>query len=226
LRQIGEICSKYGIWLHVDAALAGTALILPEFRWMTDGIEYADSFVFNPHKWMFTNFDCTAYFVRDAGLLIRTFEILPEYLKTRTRGKVNDYRDWGVPLGRRFRALKLWLVIRMYGVSGLKEKVRYHIHIASQLAGMISGESDFEIMAPVNLNTVCFRYKPSGSSDEELNRLNEELNHRLNDSGKIYLTHTKLKGNYVLRMVTAQTNVTLDHVVKAWELIKRSARAI
>jgi aromatic-L-amino-acid decarboxylase len=226
LRPIGEICSKYGIWLHVDAALAGTALILPEFRWMTDGIEYVDSFVFNPHKWMFTNFDCTAYFVRDAGMLIRTFEILPEYLKTRTRGKVNDYRDWGVPLGRRFRALKLWLVIRMYGVSGLKEKVRYHIHIASELAGMISGESDFEIMAPVNLNTVCFRYKPSGRSDEELNRLNEELNHRLNDSGKIYLTHTKLKGNYVLRMVTAQTNVTLEHVVKAWELIKESARAI
>lgn len=226
LKQIGELCSKYGIWLHVDAALAGTALILPEFRWMTDGIEYADSFVFNPHKWMFTNFDCTAYFVKDAGLLIRTFEILPEYLKTRTRGKVNDYRDWGVPLGRRFRALKLWLVIRMYGVSGLREKVRYHIHIASELAGMIAGESDFEIMAPVNLNTVCFRYKPSGRSDEELNTLNEELNHRLNDSGKIYLTHTKLKGNYVLRMVTAQTNVTLEHVVKAWELIKVNARAI
>jgi aromatic-L-amino-acid/L-tryptophan decarboxylase len=226
LRQIGELCSKHGIWLHVDAALAGTALILPEFRWMTDGIEYADSFVFNPHKWMFTNFDCTAYFVRDAGMLIRTFEILPEYLKTRTRGKVNDYRDWGVPLGRRFRALKLWLVIRMYGVNGLKEKVRYHIHIASELATLISGESDFELMAPVNLNTVCFRFKPSGKSDEELNMLNEKLNHRLNDSGKIYLTHTVLKGNYVLRMVTAQTNVTLEHVVRAWELIKNIARTI
>jgi aromatic-L-amino-acid decarboxylase len=226
LRKIGELCSKYGIWLHVDAALAGTALILPEFRWMTDGIEYVDSFVFNPHKWMFTNFDCTAYFVKDAGLLIRTFEILPEYLKTRTRGKVNDYRDWGVPLGRRFRALKLWLVIRMYGVNGLKEKVRNHIHIASVLAGKISGESDFEIMAPVNLNTVCFRYKPAGRSDEELNTINEELNHRLNDSGKIYLTHTKLNGNYILRMVTAQTNVTLGHVEKALELIKETARAI
>jgi aromatic-L-amino-acid decarboxylase len=137
LRKIGEICSKYKTWLHVDAALAGTALILPEFRWMTDGLEYVDSFVFNPHKWMFTNFDCSAYYVRDAGMLIRTFEILPEYLKTRTRGKVNDYRDWGVPLGRRFRALKLWCVIRMYGVNGLREKVRYHIGLASQLGKMI-----------------------------------------------------------------------------------------
>jgi len=226
LREIGEICSKYNLWLHVDAALAGTALILPEFRWMTDGIEYVDSFVFNPHKWMFTNFDCTAYFVKDAATLIRTFEILPEYLKTRTRGKVNDYRDWGVPLGRRFRALKLWCVIRMYGVNGLIEKVRYHIHIASELAGMISREPDFEIMAPVKLNTVCFRYKPSGKEEEELNVINEKLNHLLNDSGKIYLTHTKLNGIYTLRMVTAQTNVTLDHVEKAWYQIRETARTL
>ncbi|MCU0460072.1 MAG: pyridoxal-dependent decarboxylase, partial [Bacteroidales bacterium] len=119
LRPVGEICRKHGIWLHVDAALGGSALLLPEMRWMADGIEYADSFVFNPHKWMFTNFDCSAYFVRDAASLIRTFEILPEYLKTRTRGQVNDYRDWGIPLGRRFRALKLWAVIRTYGVENL-----------------------------------------------------------------------------------------------------------
>jgi aromatic-L-amino-acid decarboxylase len=224
LRQIGEICSKYNVWLHVDAALAGTALILPEFRWMIDGIGFVDSFVFNPHKWMFTNFDCSAYFVRDAGMLIRTFEILPEYLKTRTRGKVNDYRDWGVPLGRRFRALKLWCVIRMYGVNGLKEKVRYHIQIASKLSEMIKAEPGFELMAPVNLNTVCFRYHPTGKSAEEVNSINEELNHRLNDSGKIYLTHTKLNGNYTLRMVTAQTNVTLEHVVRAWDLIRKASK--
>jgi aromatic-L-amino-acid decarboxylase len=130
LRAIGEVCHENDIFLHVDAAMAGTALILPEFQWMLDGREYIDSFVFNPHKWMFTNFDCTAYFVKDAGALIKTFEILPEYLKTRTRGKVNDYRDWGVPLGRRFRALKLWSVIRTYGTEGLREKVRYHIQIA------------------------------------------------------------------------------------------------
>ena len=124
VRAIGEICSENGIWLHVDAAMAGSALILPEFQWMLDGREFIDSFVFNPHKWLFTNFDCSAYFVRDPVLLIRTFEILPEYLKTRTRGKVNDYRDWGVPLGRRFRALKLWSVIRSYGVEDVTKKAQ------------------------------------------------------------------------------------------------------
>jgi len=226
LRKIGEICSEYGIWLHIDAALGGTALLLPEFRWMIDGSEYIDSFVFNPHKWMFTNFDCSAYFVKSAEDLIRTFEILPEYLQTRTRGKVNDYRDWGVPLGRRFRALKLWCVIRMYGINGLREKIRYHISLARQLSEMIAAENDFELMAPVILNTVCFRYIRPGISEEMTNRLNEELNHRLNDSGKIYLSHTKLHGKYTLRMVTAQTNVTIEHVRKAWELITETAGSL
>jgi aromatic-L-amino-acid decarboxylase len=226
LRAIGEICNENDIWLHVDAAMAGTALILPEFQWMLDGREYIDSFVFNPHKWMFTNFDCTAYFVRDAGALIKTFEILPEYLKTRTRGKVNDYRDWGVPLGRRFRALKLWSVIRTYGTEGLQEKVRYHIHIASELKKMISEESDFEILAPVIISVVCFRYRPQGYSEEEINNLNEKLNHQLNDTGKLYLSHTVLNGRYTLRMVTAQTNVRLEHVERAWKLIRAMARKL
>jgi aromatic-L-amino-acid/L-tryptophan decarboxylase len=225
VRLVGEICREKGIWLHVDAALAGTALLLPEFQWMMDGKEYIDSFVFNPHKWMFTNFDCTAFFVRDPASLIRTFEILPEYLQTRTRGIVNDYRDWGVPLGRRFRALKLWCVIRCYGISGIQEKIRSHIQIAKDLAHWISLEPDFEIMAPVILNTVCFRYKPAGKDDEQLNLINEKLNHALNDSGKLYLTHTLLKNKYTLRMVTAQTNVTLEHVAKAWELIRKAARS-
>lgn len=226
LRAIGEISREYGIWLHVDAAMAGTALILPEFQWMLDGREYIDSFVFNPHKWMFTNFDCTAYFVKDAGTLIKTFELLPEYLNTRTRGKVNDYRDWGVPLGRRFRALKLWSVIRSYGTEGLQEKVRYHISIASRLSELILKEEDFEILAPVIISVVCFRYIPAGLDEQKLNVLNEKLNHHLNDSGKIYLSHTVLTGKYTLRMVTAQTNVTLEHVEKAWDLIKKTARSL
>jgi aromatic-L-amino-acid/L-tryptophan decarboxylase len=226
LRAIGEICSENDIWLHVDAAMAGTALILPEFQWMLDGREYIDSFVFNPHKWMFTNFDCTAYFVKDAATLIKTFEILPEYLKTRTRGKVNDYRDWGVPLGRRFRALKLWSVIRSYGTEGLREKIRSHISIATRLSEMISKENDFEILAPVIICVVCFRYNPAGYNGNEINALNEKLNHQLNDSGRIYLSHTVLNGMYTLRMVTAQTNVTLDHVEKAWDLIKKTARSM
>ncbi len=226
LRAIGEICKENGIWLHVDAAMGGTALILPEFQWMLDGKEYIDSFVFNPHKWMFTNFDCSAFFIRDTESLIRTFEILPEYLKTRTRGQVNDYRDWGIPLGRRFRALKLWSVIRSYGTDGLRQKIRYHISLAKRLAEMISAEPDFEFLAPASLNVICFRYHPSGMTEDKLNAANEMLNHILNDSGRIYLSHTTLNGKYTLRMVTGQTNVTLDHVEKAWDLIKEKARSI
>jgi aromatic-L-amino-acid/L-tryptophan decarboxylase len=226
IRPLGEICTKNHIWLHVDAAMAGTALILPEFRWMTDGKEYIDSFLFNPHKWMFTNFDCTAFFIRDAAGLIKTFEILPEYLKTRTRGQVNDYRDWGIPLGRRFRALKLWSVIRMYGVEGLQKKIRDHISYAARLKEMISLEPDFEILAPVTINVVCFRYSPPGPDEPSLNRINEKLNHLLNDTGRIYLSHTSVNGKYTLRMVTGQTNVTMKHVEKAWQLIREKARSL
>jgi aromatic-L-amino-acid decarboxylase len=226
LREIGEICTENNIWLHVDAAMSGTALILPEFQWMLDGREYVDSLVFNPHKWMFTNFDCSAFFVKHPELLIKTFEILPEYLKTRTRGKVNDYRDWGIPLGRRFRALKLWSVIRMYGVEGLQGKIRYHIKLAAQLTEMIAREKDFEILAPVVINVVCFRFKPEGMNDAEINKINETINHQLNDTGKIYLSHTVINGIYTLRMVTGQTNVRLEHVEKAWDLIKNTARSL
>jgi aromatic-L-amino-acid decarboxylase len=226
VKPIGELCSKHNIWLHVDAAYGGSALILPEFRWMIEGKEYIDSLVFNPHKWMFTNFDCSAFFIREPALLIKTFEILPEYLKTRTRGQVNDYRDWGVPLGRRFRALKLWSVIRMYGTEGLQGKIRYHIKIAASLKEQIAVEPDFEILAPVILNVICFRYRPEKLEEKKLNELNERLNHTLNDTGKIYLTHTVLNGRYALRMVTGQTNVTLEHVERAWSLIKKCAREL
>ncbi len=226
LRSVGLICREKGIWLHVDAAIGGTALLLPEMRWMADGMEYVDSFVFNPHKWMFTNFDCSAYFVRDAASLIRTFEILPEYLKTRTRGMVNDYRDWGIPLGRRFRALKLWAVIRTYGVERLQAMIREHIRLAKMLAGLIEAEKDFRVVAPVHLNTVCFCYQPEGMNPVQVNILNEKINHALNDSGRIYLTHTTVNGIYVLRMVTAQTNVTERHVLNAWEMIKECSSTL
>ena len=225
LQPIADLCCKEKIWLHVDAAFAGTAQVLPEHRWMIEGIEDVDSYVFNPHKWMFTNFDCSAYFVKDKEALIRTFEILPEYLKTRTRGQVNDYRDWGIQLGRRFRALKLWFVIRDYGVEGIKAKVKEHIDWAGDLAEKISQSPEFELHNPQNLSLVCFRYKPVGVNEKDiLNRLNEELLQTLNASGKIYITHTRVGGLVTLRMVVAQTYVTLDHVNSAWDLIQRTAR--
>jgi len=225
LRAIGEICRTHGIWLHVDAALAGTALVLPELRWMINGIEAADTFVFNPHKWMFTNFDCSAYFVRDHGALIRTFEILPEYLKTSEKERVNNYRDWGIQLGRRFRALKLWFVIRSFGVAGIQERIRFHLRLTQELLTKMKATEDFEILAPVPLNTICFRYRPRQvNSEGELNRINADLMHRLNATGKLFLTHTKLNGRFALRFVVAQTNVEERHVLDAWGLILQMAR--
>lgn len=227
LKPLSGICRRHGVWLHVDAAYAGTALVLPEQRWMIEGIEDVDSFVFNPHKWMFTNFDCSAYFVKDTEALIRTFEILPEYLKTGTRGKVNDYRDWGIQLGRRFRALKLWFVIRDYGVAGIQGKIRNHLAWAEELAAEIRRTPGFELHEPQHMGLVCFRLKPEGEKDpERINQLNENLRNALNLGGKLYLTHTKVGGLVTLRMVIGQTNQTREHVQKAWGLIKQKVNEI
>ena len=227
LRKIGEICRENSIWLHVDAAFAGTALLLPECRGMIDGIELADTFVFNPHKWMFTNFDCSAYFVKDKGALIQTFEILPEYLKTSEDNQVNNYRDWGIALGRRFRALKLWFVIRTYGVRGLQAKIREHIRLAQEFVKWIENSDDFELLAPAPLNTVCFRFHPQKVNEiEALNQLNSTFLEKLNATGEVYLTHTKLNGKYTLRMVIGQTNVEQRHVEKAWQLIREISREL
>ena len=227
LRAIGEICRKHHVWLHVDAAFGGSALLLPEFRWMLDGIDLVDSFVFNPHKWLFTNFDCTAYFVRDVETLVKTFEILPEYLKTSESERVNNYRDWGIQLGRRFRALKLWFVIRTYGVQGLQARLREQIAMAHQLAQIIERTPGFELLAPVPLSLVCFRYHPAGVDDPgHLNDLNAALLEQLNQSGKMYLSHTKLAGQYALRMAIAQTNVQQRHVDGAWARIVETAHAL
>jgi len=224
LEEIADVCREFGIWLHIDAAYAGTALLLEEYRWMISGIEHADSFVFNPHKWMFTNFDCSAYFVKDKETLIRTFEILPEYLKTGTRGTVNDYRDWGIPLGRRFRALKLWFVIRSYGIRNMQEIVRKHISLASWFEDQVNSTPEFELMAPRTLSVVCFRYHPDDKQEEsELDQVNQRLLNSLNTSGKAYLTHTRLHGKYTIRMSIAQTHTESIHVENAWELIKQCA---
>jgi aromatic-L-amino-acid decarboxylase len=224
MKPIGTICKKHNLWLHVDAAYAGTALVLPEKRALIDGIDMADTFVFNPHKWMFTNFDCCAYFVKSTEALVRSLEILPEYLKTKEGDRVNNYRDWGLPLGRRFRALKLWFVIRTFGAGGIREKVRTHIELAQKLAAEIENSDSFELLAPVPFATICFRFKPANVSDpEQLNRLNQLLMETLNDSGKLYLTHTKLNGVFTLRLVVGQTNQEEKHVNRAWKQIRETA---
>ena len=218
--EIGSICEAFNCWHHVDASYAGTALMLPEIRDLAPGMDRCDSFVVNPHKWMFTNFDCSAYFIRDKKMLIDTFSVLPEYLKTSEDKMVNNYRDWGIPLGRRFRALKLWFVMRTYGIRGMQEIIRNHISYGQWVKNEILRTPGMELMAPVPLNLICFRFHPEGMDDDaDLDRLNESILRRLNDSGKIFLTQTRLNGKYVIRFVAGQTHTTFEHVKKGWKLI-------
>ena len=214
--EIGRICRDEGIWLHVDAAMAGTAALCPEYRFINEGVELADSYCFNPHKWMFTNFDCDCFFVADRSVLIRTLSILPEYLRNKSTesGAVIDYRDWHIPLGRRFRALKLWMVIRHYGVEGLRHHVRAHVGLAQELAERIEKSEHFELAVRPLLNLVCFRH---GGGDAFNMRLMEDLN----SGGRIYLTHTKLDDRVTLRFSIGQTNTERRHVDGAWDLIQK-----
>ncbi|MBW1696163.1 MAG: aminotransferase class V-fold PLP-dependent enzyme [Deltaproteobacteria bacterium] len=218
LEDIGRICRKENIWMHVDAAMAGTAALCPEYRYIHRGLEFADSYCFNPHKWMFTNFDCDCFFVADRTTLINTLSVLPEYLRNKATesGAVIDYRDWHIPLGRRFRSLKLWFVIRHYGIDGLRHHVRRHIELAQKFVGWIKQSDDFELAAPAPLNLVCFRHKDGDN-------INQKLLERLNDSGNLYLTHTTLNGRYTLRFCIGQTNTEYRHVEVAWRQIERTA---
>jgi len=218
LPEIAAICREHDLWFHVDAAMSGTATLCPEFRHYQQGVEHADSYCFNPHKWMFTNFDCDCFYVADRAALIKTLSILPEYLKNQATesGAVFDYRDWQIPLGRRFRSLKLWFVIRHYGVEGLQYHVRQHVAIAQAFAGWVRQDERFEVVAPVPLNLVCFRYR--GSEAE-----NQRLMDRLNQSGDLYLTHTRLGDQFTLRFCVGQTSTTLRHVEHAWSRIQEEA---
>ena len=221
VRAIGEICRRYGLWLHVDAAHAGSAAVCPEFRWIHDGLELADSYCFNPHKWLLTNFDCDCFYVSDRAVLIQTLSILPEYLRNQATesGAVFDYRDWGIPMGRRFRALKLWFVIRTYGAEGLRTHIRNGVALAQEFAGWVRADDRFELCAPAPLNLVCFRLKGDDGA-------NERLRDALNASGKMYLIHTKLDGTVVLRLAIGGTYTERRHVEQAWELIQGTAERV
>jgi len=218
LPEIAAVCREHGLWMHVDGAMSGTAALCPEFRWIHDGLQRADSYCFNPHKWMFTNFDCDCFYVADRAALISALSILPEYLRNKATesGAVIDYRDWQVPLGRRFRALKLWFVIRHYGAEGLRYHVRHHVELAQQFAKWVREDARFELAVEPPLNLVCFRHR----RDDEAN---QQIMDRLNASGDLYLTHTKLDGKLTLRLSVGQTRTGETHVRRAWERIREEA---
>jgi aromatic-L-amino-acid decarboxylase len=201
--------------------MCGSAAICPEFRHLQRGIELADSYAFNPHKWMFTNFDCDCFYVVDRAALIKSLSVLPEYLRNQATesGAVFDYRDWQVPLGRRFRSLKLWFVIRHYGIEGLRYHIRRHVALAQEFAGWVKASPDFDLKAPAPLNLVCFAHRAGDA-------FNRQLLDRLNQTGMIYLTHTMLDGRFALRFCVGQTNTQSKHVQRAWELIQETAQSM
>jgi aromatic-L-amino-acid decarboxylase len=218
---IGAVCRRHGVWLHVDAALAGSAAVCPEFRWLHHGLDQADSYCMNPHKWLLTNFDCDAFYVADRAALLRALSVLPEYLRNQATesGAVIDYRDWQIPLGRRFRALKLWFVIRWYGASGLRRHIRHHVSLAREFADRVAADPRFELAAPVRLSLVCFRLR---AGDDASRRLLESLN----ASGRLYLTHTRLADRYVLRLALGGTLTEQRHVDAAWEHIQEAVERL
>jgi aromatic-L-amino-acid/L-tryptophan decarboxylase len=215
---IAEICRREDVWLHVDAAMCGTAALCPELRWIHDGVEHADSYCVNPHKWMLTTFDCSAFWVRDRGPLLAALSILPEYLRNAASasGAVIDYRDWHVQLGRRFRALKLWMVLRWYGLEGLRAMVRRHVALAHRFAEWVRADASWEVAAPVPLNLVCFRHRGGDAT-------NQRVMDAVNASGEAFLTHTKLDGKLTLRLCVGQARTEERHVARAWELLRAAA---
>ena len=220
---IAYICQKEKIWLHVDGAYGGAAAIIPEMRYVLDGCDRADSFVTNPHKWLFTPMDCSVLFTRHVGILKQAFSLVPDYLKT-TDGTVNNYMDWGVQLGRRFRSLKLWFIIRSFGVEGLASLLREHCRLAREFASWVDADKNFERIAPVPFSVVCFRYHPKDISDEtKLEQLNTQIIDRINATGEVFLSNTKLNDRYTIRIAIGNIATTEKHIKRVWELLKAEA---
>ncbi|MGE3774831.1 MAG: pyridoxal-dependent decarboxylase, partial [Gammaproteobacteria bacterium] len=218
LPAIGRLCRDEGLWLHVDAAMAGSAALLPEHRALFEGLEHADSYCFNPHKWLLTNFDCSALWVARRADLVDALSVTPAYLTNAATGsgEVIDYRDWQIPLGRRFRALKLWFVLRRYGLQGLRALIRLHVELAADFAARVAADARFEVVAPVTLNLVCFRYRGSDAD-------NQRLQQALNASGRLFISHTVLGGQHVLRFCVGQGATRAKHVDAAWREIAAAA---
>lgn len=219
---IAQIAKRHGVWLHVDAAWAGPAAILPEFRSLLDGCELADSVTVNPHKWLFIPVDLSVLFVRDPERVRRAFSLVADYLATPETG-VRNYMDYGLQLGRRFRALKLWFVLRHYGAAAIRTKLRGHIALAQEFAAWVAAERDWEIAAPHPLAVVCFRFAPAGSSAEELDALNARIVDDVNAGGEVFLSTTKLHGRTVLRLAVGNERTTRDDVALAWRLLREAA---
>jgi len=218
LRDIAGVCQRERLWLHVDAAYAGSAAICPEYRELLDGLELADSIVLNPHKWLFTPVDCSVMLTREPETLREAFSVVPEYLRT-SESDVTNLMDYGVQLGRRFRALKLWMVIRAFGVRGLQERIRAHCALAGGFAEWVRAEPGFALCAPTPFSTVCFRATPEGAPEQQ-DEFNERLLAEVNADGAVFLSHTKLHSRYVLRLTIGNLRTTRAHVERAWELIR------
>ena len=220
--EIAALCRDEGLWLHVDCAYAGVAAIIPEYRHVLDGVDRADSVVVNPHKWLFTPFDLSAFYCQRMDVLRQAFSLTPEYLRTSEAGEVRNLMDTGVQLGRRFRALKLWMILRYFGAEGLRARLAEHIRLAHLFAAWVDADEDLERLAPVPFSVVCFRARPRGRewTEAQLETLNQRLLDALNATGEVFLSHTKLDGRFVLRLAVGNLRTEERHVRRAWELVK------
>ena len=223
VKDIADVCRSEGIWLHVDAAYAGVAAMVPGYEWVLEGAEHADSLVVNPHKWLFTPFDLSAFYTRHMNVVRAAFALTPEYLRTVEAAPVRNLMDTGIQLGRRFRALKLWMVLRHFGAGGLRARLAEHMRLAALFASWIDASADFERLAPAPFSVVCFRARPAGWSEVEVDALNERLLAAVNQTGEIFISHTILAGRFTLRLAIGNLHTTEEHVARAWELLRQHA---